>query len=133
MGRESWTSNEKFLCPQNLWGSAPKILSSCSKGPNIFVLKEVMIGIKNAEFYAGFKNINLPLWQKAPKKSYYKKPAIFGVSPNLAWLIREKIFLDLYYRMTKFSGAFPQRLWGPKIFFNSCSGLPTHGHTIEKC
>jgi hypothetical protein len=28
--------------------------------------------------------------------------------------------------MTKFSGAFPKRLWGEKFFINACSGLPTH-------
>jgi hypothetical protein len=37
-----------------------------------------------------------------------------------------KNFFDLYYRTTKFSEAFPQRLWGQTKFFNACSGLPTH-------
>jgi hypothetical protein len=34
--------------------------------------------------------------------------------------------------MTKFSGAFPQRLRGPKKIFNACSGLPTHRHNYCK-
>jgi hypothetical protein len=49
-----------------------------------------------------------------------------------SWSISENFFLDLYYRMTKFSGAFPQRLWGRKKFFYACSGLPTHGHNYWK-
>jgi hypothetical protein len=40
--------------------------------------------------------------------------------------------LDLYYRMAKFSGAFPQRLRGQKKFFKACSGLPTHRHNYCK-
>jgi hypothetical protein len=34
--------------------------------------------------------------------------------------------------MTKFSGAFPQRLRGQKKFSSSCSGLPTHRHNYCK-
>jgi hypothetical protein len=37
-----------------------------------------------------------------------------------------KKYFDLYHRMTKFSGAFPKRLWGRKKLFNACSGLPSH-------
>jgi hypothetical protein len=45
---------------------------------------------------------------------------------------RKKIFFYLYNRMTKFSGAFPKSLGGRKIFFNACSGLPTHKHKYLK-
>jgi hypothetical protein len=42
-----------------------------------------MISIKNAEFYAGFKNTNLPLWQNAPTK-VFKKHANLGLTPKMA-------------------------------------------------
>jgi hypothetical protein len=43
-----------------------------------------------------------------------------------------KIFLHHYYRITKFSGSFPQRLRGRNKFFNARSGLPTHRHNYCK-
>jgi hypothetical protein len=43
-----------------------------------------MIGIKNAEFYAGFKNTNLPLRQNAPKKVILKNMLNIRLSPKTA-------------------------------------------------
>jgi hypothetical protein len=45
--------------------------------------------------------------------------------------IAQKFFLDLYYRMTKFLGEFPKRLWGQKNF-NAYSGLPIRRHNYLK-
>jgi hypothetical protein len=44
----------------------------------------------------------------------------------------QKFFLDLYYRMMKFSGGVPSKVIGAKIFFNACLGLPTHRHNYCK-
>jgi hypothetical protein len=46
-----------------------------------------MIGIKNSEFYAGFKHTNLPQLQNAPKKSYYKKHAKLGLRPKMVFFL----------------------------------------------
>jgi hypothetical protein len=60
MGRESWTSIEKFVRPITNEETPPKILSSCSQGLKKFSWNREWLVTKNAEFYAGFKNTNLP-------------------------------------------------------------------------
>jgi hypothetical protein len=43
----------------------------------IFFMNWAHMGLKKSSFCVDFKNVNLPLWQKAPKKSYDEKTVLY--------------------------------------------------------
>jgi hypothetical protein len=64
------------------------------KGSEIFLFTIWTSSVsKNSEFYVDFKNINLPLWQNAPKKRY-SRTKISVCTKVAPCVVKKSFFLE---------------------------------------
>jgi hypothetical protein len=63
-------------------------------GPKIFF--GIWTSWASKEFYVDFKNINLPLWQNAPKESYSSKKNFFTTQGAPYW--RKSLSWNIFFR-----------------------------------
>jgi hypothetical protein len=65
-----------------IWGSMSKNLKKDPSARWNFFLNRSYWVSQNQEFYADFKNVNIPLWQNAPKKVKIKKWTKLGLGQS---------------------------------------------------